>query len=230
MVSGRHAAWVLSLVVVLAGASGCAADPTTEEGLDPSSEEAELKGKTYDIPLSEKLLAEAEAIAAKRQSGKHVCDDGTYLSDISNRVRLAIAVRDTVFFRTRVLAKKAGIARELAGTLDWQEFMGVYDPKKPQTLAAALANGVNLWDTNGGAYGNQIRIEFQANGRALWHQLDTESTDFHWNTTKTRWSLVGDQLTVANRTYRVATEAGTLVLFNARGAFEFVDSQSECEA
>lgn len=215
----------LSSVVV----AGCSADTTTAE--EASLGEGE-DAFTVDLAKSERLLAKAVSMAEKRQTVS-ACEsnEDLYLRSIIDTLRQAIAVRNTVWFRTRVIAKKTILQKTLGDTVEWQEILGVYDPSKPATLEKAFSAGVSLWDTNGGAYGNQQRIELKANGAAVIHVLDTESPDFHWNQTPTTWRLSGATLTLGTgRVLTLKWADGMLRTVRVSDGPGFVSLQSECEA
>ena len=56
-------------------------------------------------------------------------------------VREAIKVRNTMFFRTRVVAKKEPLKSALGGILAWQEILGTFRPGDRSTLKAAFEAG-----------------------------------------------------------------------------------------
>jgi hypothetical protein len=190
---------------------------------------------TIDIPKSESLLAKAVAVAERHAQG-NVCEDsgnGDVLrSTIVDLLRQAVAVRDTVYFRTKVIAKKAILAQELSGTLEWQEILGTFDPRNLATLPAALATGVSLWDTDGGAYGNKARIEFHPNGQAVLYVLDVDTNTPVWHHSPTTWSFENRSIHLGTGTvYEVKFTDGMLEALEPGTDFPaFVSPESECEA
>jgi hypothetical protein len=238
MTLSKRLAFVLVISTGLLGPvlGGCAAadDDAAEDG---SSSEDNF---TVDVKKSEALLAKAVSVAEKLKAGKQ-CDE---LSDADEGMvakftvvallRQAVAARDTVFFRTKVVAKKAILAEVLAGSLEWQEILGTYNPKKPETLAASLASGVSVWDTNGGAFGNQARIEFRAGGKAVVYTLDTESPDFKWSEKPTTWKLENNNKTLklgTGESFALEHTGDFLMLTKPGSKFnDFISTESECEA
>lgn len=208
---------------------GCAAAADDSSNSGGNTGEGEDNFTSADITKSEQLLAKAVSLAEKHAAGR-ACDDDAYLSTIVDTLRQAIAARNTVYFRTKVIAKKEVLAKELAGTLEWQEILGVYDPAKPQTLAAAFNAGVSLWDVNGGVYGNKERIELKANGKAIVHTLDTESQDFHWNQQETTWRLDGSKLTLGTGLALTTEWKDGMLSAKIDGGLAFISQKSECEA
>lgn len=181
----RHRALLAALVVGLTMATtACAAEAPNED----ASAESDF---TVDLARSEEHLARAVQMAERIEAGpgQSHCEEEVDRFGVIQELRAAIAVRDTVFFRTRVIAKKAVLARVLAGTLEWQEILGGYVPSKPETLDAALATGVSIWANHGGAYGPQRRIQFRADGAASSFVLDIERPGSHWDEHPTTWRL-----------------------------------------
>ncbi len=219
----------LVLVVSLGLTGAACASPTDEADSDAEVGTGE-DAFTADIPKSERLLA--LAVKQAEQHAKDSCGTDTYRSTIVETLHQAIAVRNTVWFRTKVIPTKPAIVAALADTLEWQAILGTYDGRKPETFIAAANAGFSLWDTNGGAYGNQRRIQLAANGKATVHTLDTESKDFHWNTKATTWSYANGKLTLGTgATYSVKWESGMLTATPPGGNNpDFVSYQSECEA
>lgn len=232
---------ILSLAVVFSvaiAASACGEPSGSSDAVSIGEGEDAF---SVDIPQSEKLLAEAVKMAEKyeQQGG---CETEIYRSDITAKVQQAIAVRNTVWFRTRVVAKKAVLARVLTDTLDWQAILGVYDPTKPDTLVAAANAGFSLWDTNGGVFGNKQRIQLRAGGKAVVLQINEE--DFTWMSSETTWSYSAGRLTIGAGTvgtetyggvYDVTNEGGMLGLTprtpNGSETFwSYISEESECEA
>jgi hypothetical protein len=210
--------------LALAACVAPAADPPATSG----ASEALTAG--IDIPKSEALLAKAVKLADLHAAG-NACESEAYLSSIVDLLRQAIAVRDTVYFRTQVIAKKPVLAHELKGTLAWQEVLGNFKPNDLNTLPAALSADVSLWDTDGGAFGNKQRLEFLPDGKAILHVLDVNSSDFHWNDTPTTWTYEKGQLSLGTGDrYVITFESGTLEAQLPGGGIAFVSTQSECEA
>ena len=228
---GRLGSFALVLALGLSTAafgSGCAA-----EG-EASSEELGTgeDNFTVDIPKSEELLAKAVKMAERHAAG-HSCEEDIYLTEIAATLRQAIAVRDTVWFRTRVIPTKPILVKVLGGSLDWQEIVGTFKPAQlAETLPAALAAGVSLWDTNGGGFGNTGRLELNANGKATIHTLDVEDMDnIHWTSAPTTWSFANGKLELGNgEVYGVTYDNHTLILTTPDGALGYVSQKSECEA
>jgi hypothetical protein len=208
----------------------CAA-PAGEDASAPDSSEQAF---SVNIPESERFLAKAVEEATLHASGG--CEHDAYRSTIVDFLRKAVAVRDTVYFRTQVIGTKAILAQELAGTLEWQEILGTYNPKNLKTLPAALVKGVSLWDTSGGVYGNRERVEFRANGVAVVYVLNTDDIkNIHWDSSNTTWrysSTVSTAGTITLGTgiaYDVTIEDG-LLWARATNAGTLISQQSECEA
>jgi hypothetical protein len=222
---------LLFIVPFFAFSAACAAPSDTSGGVADTGEAL----SAVDIPKSEALLAKAVAVAERHAAG-NVCEDsgdGDVLrSTIVDLLRQAVAVRDTVYFRTHVIGTKAILAQELAGTLEWQEILGTFNPHNLDTLPAALSTGVSLWDTSGGVYGNRARIEFHTHGEALLYVLDTESDKPTWSHSTTTWSYHDKTLELGNgAVYRVKFADGMLEAMEAAGDFPaFISPQSECEA
>jgi hypothetical protein len=225
----KVSAWGLaSLVTIFAAcAVGCGA-----AGADAETEEAAF---TVDIQKSERLLAEAVSMAEERARADF-CETDFSRDAIVAKLREAIAVRNTVFFRTRVVAKKEILAKELAGTLEWQEILGVFDPAKlDETLPRALAAGVTLWDTLGGAAGNRQKIKFRAEGVAVVSTLDDarlEKGEVRWNDEKTTWSYAKGRLKLGSGEVFDVTHGGEFLSLTPPGADfnTFISSESECDA
>ena len=214
--------FVVALGLTSAACAGQSSDAQEQVG---SGEEAISSG---DIAQSDSLLA--EAVQQADAHAKDACGSEVYRSTIVDTINQAIALRDTVWFRTQVIAKKPELVRELGGTLEWQKILGVYDPAKPSTLVAAANAGFSLWDTSGGVYGNKVQLEL-ANGKAIVHTLDTDSADLHWTTANTTWTYANGTLTLGTgETYALSWENGMLVAKTADGSIAFVSQQSECEA
>jgi hypothetical protein len=229
----RISALVLVALLGTTTVVGCAAaaDDSSSNGGGGGGNtgEGEDNFTSADIGKSEQLLAKAVTLAEKHAAGR-ACDDDAYLSTIVDTLRQAIAARNTVYFRTKVIAKKEVLAKELAGTLEWQEILGVYNPQKPETLATAFGAGVSLWDVNGGVYGNTQRIELKANGKAIIHTLDTESQDFHWNQKETTWRLEGSKLTLGTGLALSTEWKDGMLSAKKDGGLAFISQKSECEA
>lgn len=187
---------------------------------------------TADVAGSERLLDEAVKLAARYEA--EGCASDVYLSTIVDKVRAAIALRNTPFFRTRVVAKKVELARVLANTLAWQEILGVFEPTRLATLPTALAAGVTLFDVTSSIHGNTRKITFRAGGKATVYTLDTSGAKPVWKETATSWGGDGDGVTLASGERFVATfTQGELELRpeGQRGGLPaFVSFPSECEA
>jgi hypothetical protein len=216
------------LFTLLLGAStlGCGAGPEA----DPAGPAAE-EDFTADVAGSEKLLDEAVKLAVTYET--EGCASDVYLSTIADKVRAAIAIRNTPFFRTRVVAKKVELARVLANTLAWQEILGVFEPTRLATLPTALAAGVTLFDVTSSIHGNTRKIAFRAGGKATLYVLDTSATKPVWKETATSWGSDGDGVTLASGERFVATfTKGELELRpegQRDGLPAFVSFPSECE-
>jgi hypothetical protein len=222
-----------SLALVLALGLGMTAFGAGCSAGDASSDEVGTGEDmfTVDIPKSEELLAKAVQLA-ERHDGGQACEEEVYLTDIVDNLRKAIAVRDTVWFRTRVIAAKPILVKVLGGSLEWQEILGTFKPNRLSTLPGALNAGVSLWDTSGGVFGNKGRLEFQANGKAVVHTLDIENMqNIHWNSAPTTWSFQNNQIKLGNgETYDVTFEDGMLKATLPGGGIAYISQKSECEA
>ena len=218
-----------SLVVVTAA---CAAPGDAPDSASDSAEAEQ--GFTVDIPESERLLSQAVVLAERHAKGD-VCDDtgnGEPLrSSIVDLLRKAIAVRDTVYFRTQVIGKKAILAQELASTLEWQEILGVFKPTDLRTLPTALSTGVTIWDTNGGVYGNKAKIAFAAHGKAVVSTLNIDTTKPVWESVDTTWTYANGTLSLGTGlSFHVTYGDGMLEASPEDGTPPFISQESECEA
>jgi hypothetical protein len=213
----------LFLALTIGSLSLACAAPSEEVDAE-ESEDAVTGGSRVDIPKSEKLLV--EAMTKAEEHAARGCDTDVYKSDIVSLLRQAIAVRNTVFFRTRVIGTKTLLAQELGGTVEWQEILGTFDPKKMETLGAALARGVTLWDSNG----HGQRLEFLAGAQAKVHTID--ATDgFRPVTRTTTWTYRGSQITLGSgEVFDVKWTADGMLRAVRRGdeSTVYVSVESEC--
>lgn len=176
------------LCAFLATTAVACASPTEDTSADLGEGEDNF---TVDIKKSEALLNEAVAMAEQRNAAGD-CPTKHTASDVLKKVREAIAVRDTPFFRTKVVATKHPLVVLFEGTLAWQEILGVYNPKKPETLANALSAGVLFSQTPVGHERPPRVIAFMANGVAMRH----ERIDFgdQFKSQETTWKTEGSTI------------------------------------
>lgn len=220
-------------LLVLLVSTGCSSttgsvDSETAPGMERGEED--FTSVNVDIPKSEQLLAKAVKQAEDYAAGG--CEQEIYLSDIAATVREAIKVRDTAFFRTRIIAKRAPLKTALGGLLVWQEILGTFKPADASTLEASFEAGVTFYDTNGGAYGNKTKLELRAGGEAVIHDLDVEANPANppWKSRVERWSVAGRTLTVGSTRYAVQVDENADVFLLKDDDRAFFSYPSECDA
>jgi hypothetical protein len=224
--------FVLSLAT--AGLTGCAFDSSA--ATDDASSEAVT---SENMKKSEVLLHEAVVMAEARATGE-VCATEAYQTAILDKLHAAVKLRDTDYFRTKVIAKQPVLVAQMKQNLAFYELTGVVKVKAGTVtgLERGLASGVIFWGPASGAYGEFSKFEFQAAGKVVVYTLKVDDQGAaSWDTANDAWSVdandaTGRTVIVAGNKYSLDTSGSDWELQQdlANPSTLYVSSPAECEA
>jgi hypothetical protein len=235
----------LSLVSLLAlslafpmSTIACGGEAGTDTSIDDGAGSDEAEVASYDIKKSEKLLAEAVALAEARKRHQ-VCEADAYQTTILDKLTEAVKVRNTIWFRTKVIAKKAVLVEQMGQNLAFKEIiLGFTNTNgKLAGVEAALASGTLFFGPAPGAYGNMSKLEFKAGGKLTSSTLEISNDgNATWKSKEGRWSVDAkdnSRVIIDGKAFKLQKDGADYVLFDSPKyvPYEaFRSSPSECEA
>ncbi len=221
-------------VSTLACGGAAASDASIDDGA--GSDEAEVA--SYDIKKSEKLLAEAVTLAEARKRHQ-VCEADAYQTTILDKLTEAVKVRNTIWFRTSVIAKKTVLVEQMGQNLAFKEIIAGFTNTngKLAGVEAALSSDTIFFGPAPGAYGNMSKLTFKAGGKLTSSTLQISAQgNATWKSKEVRWSVNAkdnSRVIIDGKPFKLQKDGADYVLFDAPKyvPYEaFRSSPSECEA